>query len=170
MSYEETRFTALVNTHAKDLYRYAYWLCHDREQSNDLVQETFTRAWKSLASLRDDDVAKSWLTTILRREHARTFEKQRPRISDVDYANMSDPEPGYDTSTEAYVLRQALHKMSNEFREPLILQVIHGHSCEEIAHILDLSKAAVMTRLFRARTLLRSILVENQQLTGKSTQ
>ena len=170
MIYEQTRFTALVNAYTKDLYRYAYWLCHDREQSNDLVQETFARAWKSLASLRNDDAARGWLITILRREHARTFEKQRPQTSDVDYENIIEAEQSYDTSTEAYVLRKALHKMSNELREPLVLQVIHGHSCEEIAKILDLSKPAVMTRLFRARTFLRSILVEDHQLTRESTQ
>ncbi len=168
MSNEESRFTALVNAHANNLYRYAYWLCHDREQSNDLVQETFARAWKSLASLRNDDAAKSWLITILRREHARTFEKKRPQTSDLDYENIIDPEQSYDTSTEAYVLRKALHKIPNDFREPLILQVIHGYSCEEIALMLELSRPAVMTRLFRARTFLRSILVEQQLLDRES--
>ena len=168
MKDEEARFTALVNGYANSLYRYAYWLCHDREQSNDLVQETFARAWKSLASLRNDEAAKGWLITILRREHARTFEKQRPQISDTDYENIIDPDQTYDTSTEAHVLRKALHKMSNDFREPLILQVILGYSCEEIANILDLSRPAVMTRLFRARIFLRSILVEGQQLNRES--
>jgi len=168
MNNEEARFTALVNTHADSLFRYAFWLCHDQDQSGDLVQETYARAWKNLASLRDERAAKSWLITILRREHARTFEKKRLQICDIEYENIIDPEKTYDTSTEAYVLRKALYKISNELREPLILQIVHGYSCEEIATVLEISRSAVMTRLFRARTFLRSILLDNQQLDRES--
>ena len=63
---KQAKFTALVNAHAADLYRYAFWLCRDRHLADDLVQETFARAWRAFASLRDPDAAGRWLITTLR--------------------------------------------------------------------------------------------------------
>lgn len=157
------RFTAIVNACSADLYRYAFWLCRDRDTAQDLVQETFARAWKSVGSLRDDKAAKAWLITTLRREHARTFSRERPQIADADLEAMADTRPGYDTSAEAWQLRRALLNLSREYREPLILQVVYGYSCEEIGSLLDLHVAAVMTRLFRARKYLKSMLTEDEK-------
>ena len=155
---KQTRFTALVNALSADLYRYAYWLCRDQDMAEDLVQETFARAWRSLDSLRDDKAAKSWLLTTLRREHARQYERTQPEFTDTDIGELVDPRPDYDTSTEAHVLRRALKRLPAEYREPLVLQVLGGYSCAEIAGMLDLTNGAVMTRLFRARQKLRRAL------------
>ena len=57
---KEKRYEALVNALHKDLYRYAYWLVHDKHVAEDLVQETFLRAWRALDSLKDEKAAKSW--------------------------------------------------------------------------------------------------------------
>ena len=99
---KQTWFTALVNALSADLYRYAYWLCRDQDMAEDLVQETFARAWRSLDSLRDDRAAKSWLLTTLRREHARQYERTQPEFTDTDIEELVDPRPDYDTSTEAH--------------------------------------------------------------------
>ncbi len=72
---KQARFEALVHTLSTALYRYAFWLCRDQSGAEELVQETFLRAWCSLDSLRDDKAAKGWLITILRREHARGYER-----------------------------------------------------------------------------------------------
>ena len=85
---KQTRFEALVYTLSTDLYRYAFWLCRGQDRAEDLVQETFLRAWRSLDSLRDDKAAKGWLITILRREHARGYERPAleidPRVEPDD--------------------------------------------------------------------------------------
>ncbi|NCO19820.1 MAG: RNA polymerase subunit sigma, partial [Gammaproteobacteria bacterium] len=78
------RFDALVRQYADDLFRFAVWLCRDHALANDLVQETFLRAWKAIDSLKESAAAKSWLITILRREYARTFERKVPPITDID--------------------------------------------------------------------------------------
>ena len=65
---------------------------------------------------------------------------------------------GYDTSTEAFSLRRALAALSQEYAEPLLMQVIGGYTAEEIAEILGLTPSAVNTRLFRARTKLKRAL------------
>ncbi len=154
----QRRFEQLVNEYSDPLYRYAYWHCHNRATAQDLVQETFLRAWKSLDSLKDRKAAKGWLFTILRRENARQYERVQPEWSDTEVDALSSPATGYDTSTEAFVLRQALAALPEQYREPLLMQVIGGFDYDEIAKQLQLSKGAVTSRLFRARQKLHRAL------------
>jgi len=151
------RFETLVNTFGKDIYRYAFWLCRDHTLAEDLVQETFARAWKALDQLNDDHAAKSWLFTIVRRENARRFERAQPEMQPLETDRVAE-NTHYDTSTEAFVLRQALIQLPQRYREPLVLQIIGGYSIEEIAQQLNLSAGAVMTRVHRARQKLREAL------------
>ena len=83
MKNKEQQFQALVDAYHKPLYRYAYWLTSDESVAEDLVQETFMRAWRSLDSLQNVDAAKSWLITILRRENARRFQRKSLEYSDI---------------------------------------------------------------------------------------
>ena len=158
----QARFDALVAAHLDSLYRYAYWLVKDRSVADDLVQETMLRAWRSIDKLNEPKAAKGWLNTILRRENARRFERFQPQESGIPVEELSDHHRDYDTSTEAFVLRQALEELPDAFREPLLMQIIHGYSQAEIAAHLGLSIAGAGTRLFRARQKLRE-LVEGTQ-------
>lgn len=157
MGNRATQFEALVGAHADSLYRFAYWLCRDRARAEDLVQETFLRAWRGLAGLRDPAAAKSWLYTILRREHARHCERYQPVVVALDPDDTAASSPN---DVECWQLRRALQQLDAEYREPLLLQVLGGFSGEEIARMMNLSSAAVMTRLFRARQQLRHALSE----------
>jgi RNA polymerase sigma-70 factor (ECF subfamily) len=153
------RFNKLASAWSTDLYRYAMWLCGNDALSKDLVQETFLRAWKALDSLKDPAKAKSWLITILRREFARTFERKVPKFTDLDKVvvrEIDELEP--DDRAERDMLRQGMMRLPPKYREPLILQVVMGYSCAEIAAQLEISKSAVMTQLFRAREQLKARL------------
>jgi len=152
------RYERMVREFSADVYRYAFWLCRDRNMAEELSQETFLRAWKAFDSLQDEGSAKSWLFTIVRRENARQYE--RKQLDVIDDADLSAVEGSkdYDTSTEAFALRRALEKLPADYREPLILQVIGGFTSEEIAEQMGLKPGAVMTRLFRARQKLREML------------
>ena len=141
-----------------DLYRYGYWLTGSHAVADDLVQETLVRAWKSMDKLNDTKAVKGWLLTILRRENARRFERKRLQESGIPTEDLAADREDYDTSTEAFVLRRALQELSDEYREPLILQVVHGYSQKEIARRLGISPAGAGTRLFRARQKLRAAL------------
>lgn len=152
------RFDRLVTTHLKDLYRYAYWLVGDPSVADDLVQETMLRAWRFLDKQTKPASAKSWLITILRRENARRFERYQPEFSNIPMDAIDDKCRDYDTSTEAYVVRQAIAELAPKYREPLLMQVIQGLSQKEIAMQLGISVAGAGTRLFRARQKLRRVL------------
>lgn len=151
-------FNEMVSAYGKDLQRYALRLAGDRHTAEDLVQDTLLRAWKSLDRLQNPKAIKGWLLTILRRENARRFERYQPPRSSIPLEGLGAKHKEYDTSTEAFVLRRALDRLPEEYREPLLLQVVHGYSQKEIAKRLGLTSAGVGTRLFRARSKLREAL------------
>jgi RNA polymerase sigma-70 factor (ECF subfamily) len=159
MATKQVRYEALVKALHGDLYRYAYWLTHEKQVAEDLVQETFLRAWRALDSLKDEKAAKSWLITILRRENARRFERKRFDMSEYEEASIMDTQS---TTTEQVIenqwLRDKIAQLPAEYSEPLVLQVLGGYSGEDIAHMLNLNKNTVMTRLFRARNQLKDAL------------
>jgi RNA polymerase sigma-70 factor (ECF subfamily) len=154
-----SEFELLVGALTPELYRYALGLCGRPDIAEDLVQETFLRAWRARDDLRERQAARAWLYTILRREHARLYERQRPDVRDP--AEL--PELGItaiDGRPEAFALRRALQRLDRDYRDPLLLQVIGGFSCREIGEMLELKTNTVLTRLFRARKQLREILGE----------
>jgi len=160
------RFNELAEAYSTDLYRYAMWICHNDALAKDLVQETFLRAWRALDSLKDVGAAKSWLITILRREYARTFERKVPKFTDIEkVVIVEDDELEPDERTERDLLRKGIMKLEPKYREPLLLQVVFGHSCSEISEQLGISKSAVMTQLFRAREKLK-IKMQKDGVTG----
>ena len=164
MSAKEQGFESLVHAYSKDLFRYGYWLSRDHQIAEDLVQETFLRAWRAIDSLKDAKAAKSWLFTILRRENARRFEKKsaQAELTSLDDEMLEVFATVDDTfaSVDVLAVRAALHQLPGKYAEPLVLQVIGGYSCDEIAEIMEVKPGAVMTRVFRARQKLRNLLEE----------
>ena len=158
MADAERRFERMVQAFSADLYRYAVWLSRNRQVADDLVQETFLRAWRSFDSLREPERARSWLITTLRREHARLHERRRFEIADVD---PDDLQAHARDETEILSLRAALEDLDPMYREPLVLQVLFGMSCDEIGELMGMPRPTVITRIYRARQKLRAVL-ENE--------
>src|SRR6202161_2090539 len=159
------RFQALCQSLRPDLLRFAFWLSRDRALAEAVVQESMLRAWKAQDALLDEKAAKPWLLTIIRREYARTFERKRFPTVDVDEL-IAKEEPMLAAAEEQDIsdVRAALMKLPDEYREPLILQVLMGYSTAEIARELELSGPAVLTRLYRARQQLRAACGEDLRL------
>ena len=154
----EQLFAQLYTSYEQDMRRYAYLLAGDKPTADDLVQEALLRAWRSLDRLQNIDAAKGWLLTILRRENARRFERYQPQVADLPPEELGCRDPCYDTSTEAFVLRRAVDELAEEYRAPLLMQVLEGYSQKEIAQQVGITPAGVGTRLFRARQKLRLAL------------
>jgi RNA polymerase sigma-70 factor, ECF subfamily len=148
--------TQLFESLRPDLLRFAQWLARDRAIAEDIVQEALLRAWRSRDALKDQRAARPWLLTIVRREHARLYERKRLELVSLDDAIEIAPSPGTaESEDQLFALRHAIMKLPIQYREPLVLQVLGGFSTEEIARELELSSTAVLTRLFRARNKLR---------------
>lgn len=147
-----------------DLYRYAFWLGRDRQLAEDVVQEALLRAWKAYRDLTDPDSAKAWMISIVRREFARTFE--RKRLETVDISDYEQQLSSADDDPRVEEMRQAIFELEVDYREPLALQVLMGHTTREIAGLMDLSEGAVLTRLHRARAKLRAAIGIDQSGDG----
>ena len=145
------------------MYRYAFWISKSKSIAEDIVQETFTRAWKNLHQLKDIESAKPWLYTILSRENARRFERKQLPIVDLDedwqLEQLADP----NDDLETLCLRRSIFSLPENFRTPLTLQIIGGLSTDEIASTLELNSNTVSTRLFRARAALKELMVEEKR-------
>src|SRR5262245_7312919 len=151
-------FSRLLEMMRPDLLRFACWLARDRQLAEDVVQETLIRAWKSRDELKDPAKARPWLFTIVRREFARLFERKRlPTVDVEDLEALGDPALASDGDAELDDLRGAILQLPDEYREPLVMQVLGGLSTAEIAAEMGLTQAAVLTRLFRARNRLRNL-------------
>jgi RNA polymerase sigma-70 factor (ECF subfamily) len=138
------------------MYRYAAWLCRDKAIAEDVVQEALLRAWKSLDALRDESSAKQWLLTIVRRENARYFERRRLETVDIDNLTASQAALlAEEPDEELNDLRESIYELEDDYREPLVLQVLMGYSTTEIGELMGLKQGAVLTRLHRARAKLK---------------
>jgi len=158
------RFDRLVTVFHPDMYRYAAWLSRDKAIAEDVVQEALLRAWKSLDALRDDDAAKPWLLTIVRRENARYFERRRLETVDIDNLTASQAALLAEAPNEELNdLREAIFELDEDYREPLVLQVLMGYSSSEIGELMGLKQGAVLTRLHRARLKLKENTAQEEQ-------
>ena len=150
--------TQLFESMRPDLLRFAHWLARDRSLAEDIVQESLLCAWRSRDTLKDPGAARSWLLTIVRREHARLYERKRLELVPLEEGlDVQAAGKAVEIDGDLFTLRHAIMRLPIEYREPLLLQTLGGFSTEEIARELTLSPTAVLTRLFRARNKLRAI-------------
>ena len=123
------------------------------------MQETLLRAWRSFGSLSDSGAVRPWLLTIARRELARVFERKRLPMVDLDsVVAAQDAALMTHESHDIEDMRRAIFKLETTYREPLVMQVLLGLPTEEIAEQLAISVPAVLTRLYRAREMLKQMV------------
>jgi RNA polymerase sigma-70 factor (ECF subfamily) len=164
------------------LYRYAVRLTGDRDEARDLVQETFLRFIGKGRVPRPDANVKAYLFTVLRHLWYRERRRQRDRrrvllrlfrrypveggepegLSEVPEATWSDPELQALREADTHLVRTALTALPLPFREVLLLREVEGFPYQDIARILGVPMGTVMSRLHRARALLKRTLVDLQ--------
>jgi len=140
------------------MLRVARSLTGNHADAEDLVQDSLLRAYKAIGTF-DGRHPRAWLLTIVRREHARLYERKRLETVPVEQLVGSEsPELAVAEERDLMDVRRAILALEDGYREPLVLQVLMGYSTEEIAGQLGLTQGAVLTRLFRARQQLRRSL------------
>ena len=163
------QFDTIVNTYCEDLYRYAIWLTKEPANAEELVQQTFLRASKSLGSLTDSSIIKVWLLTILRKENARRFNTKQSNSSLKTNKFINDIQQSQNRANNlaASNIRTAITKMDDEYAEPLVLHTLFGYNCKEIANILEIKEDVVTTHLLPAKNKLQSLLDEKSNASNK---
>lgn len=160
---EHARFEALVLPHLDAGYNLARWLTRDVNDAEDVAQDACARALKYVGTLRDDD-ARAWFLTIVRHTFYDWCRRNRPpEIASDDGTAIDtaaddaaiDPERAALRGAESRLLADAVAELPLVFREVLVLRELEDLSYKEIARITDIPVGTVMSRLARARGLLR---------------
>jgi RNA polymerase sigma-70 factor (ECF subfamily) len=151
-----------VRQFAAELFRFAYRLTGNRQVTEDLVQETFTEAWKSMHTQREPHKARAWLFQILRFRYAHLLRDAKARLrpatltDGMDIADSSPPPA--DLLAEREALQAALDELSPDIRETFLLVFMQGLKCREAAEELNVPLGTVLSRLNRARVAMRTRL------------
>jgi RNA polymerase sigma-70 factor (ECF subfamily) len=154
-------FEQVVHLYYEALYRFAVSLARNVPDACDLTQEAFYRLATKGSALRDPSKAKSWLFTTLHREYlSRRRRENRFPHHEIEESSQELPtvSPKTIEAMEASEVMEFLMELDEPFRAPLVLFYLKDHSYREIADILEIPVGTVMSRLSRAKTMLRKLL------------
>lgn len=164
--------------HADALYNFAYSMTFKQEEAEDLVQETFLKAYRFIHSYDPGSNAKAWLFQILKNAFINEYRKKTRTPTKVDFEDFNEKQQlekqatGIDFSEDIYShmigdeVTSALNKLPVDFRIAIILADLEDFSYEEIAKITDIPIGTVRSRLFRARNLMKEQLREYAKQQG----
>ncbi len=168
-------FTRLVDTEGARLLAFGRRFCGDGSDAEDLVQETFTQAYRAWDQLEDEANARAWLYTIARRACQRLHRRRsgeperleplgellpRPGETLPDLAPAGDPHGDRVRAEAREIVERAVAALPAPFRQTLVLADLAELTSAEIAAVLGLKEATVKTRLHRARLKLRQALAD----------
>lgn len=174
--YSESEKYVVFNTefipHIDSMYNFAFRLTNDEDDANDLVQDTYMKAFRFINSFQQGTNAKAWLFRILKNSFINDYRKKSKQPAKVDYQEVettynsesTDSETTTDLRTETVQdmigdeVATALNSLPVDFRTVIILCDIEGFTYEEMAKILDIPIGTVRSRLHRARNLLKEKL------------
>lgn len=159
------------------LYNFAHWLTGNREESEDLVQETYVKALRGFLSFQPGTNFRAWMYRILRNTFltSRTglrvtmtvpldSENDRPELAVV----VDTPETILMERSNSQLVESAIAELPLHFREILLLCEVEEMSYQEIAETLSVPIGTVMSRLSRARKTLRDLLRERLEQGSRS--
>jgi RNA polymerase sigma-70 factor (ECF subfamily) len=166
-------FEQLVKRYDRKLLRIAQSVTHNKEDSQDAVQEAFLKAYQNLSDFREDSQFSTWMIRITVNQSLMKLRKQRTskEVSlDEDFQSGEDalpmevadrspsPEQIYGTSELRDILVKALEGLRPILRTVFVLRDVEGLSIHQTAEVLNVSQTAVKARLWRARLQLRDRL------------
>ena len=169
----EREIERLLDVEGPKLLAFAGRFCGDPSEAEDLLQETFTRAYRSWEQLDDKTNARPWLYSIARHACQRMHRRRageparlesldellpRPTPTVPDFDSATDPHRARLRTEARELVERGLAGLPPEFRVPLVLADVAELTIAEIAAVLGLKEATVKTRLHRARLKLRAVL------------
>jgi len=172
--------------HINSMYNFAFRLTMDEDDANDLVQDTYLKAFRFISSFEQGTNAKAWLFRILKNSFINDYRKRSKEPSKVDYQEVETTYNSDDAAAEAEhtsdlrvesvqdmigdEVANALNSLPVDFRTVIILCDIEGFTYEEMAKILDIPIGTVRSRLHRARNLLKDKLRNYASSMGYQTE
>ena len=148
---DEERFTALVREHQNLLWHIAYAMLHSEQDAADAAQEALMKAWRARDAFRGEASAKTWLTRILMNV-CRSMRRRKMIFSPLTGLEEAP------VAVDHRPLHDALKKLPDTLRMPLVLTYLEGFSVEEAARALAIPPGTVKSRLHRGRRELARLL------------
>jgi len=168
------RFETAVLPHLDGAYNLARWLLRDDHGAQDAVQEAYLRAFRFFDHLRGED-ARPWLLGIVRNtcytllqkrrqtgEHIEFDEERDMDLVDAAVRREDNPERLLLSKLESARLDQAIERLPPRFREVIVLRELEELSYEQIAQTMEVPVGTIMSRLSRARAMLRELLAKTE--------
>ncbi len=158
---ETLDFEDLVNAYYRPLYQFALSLARDEAEASDLTQQTFCIWAEKGHALRDASKAKTWLFTTLHREFLKSRRRQKllpHRTLDEATDDPPAPAPSAVEQLDSATVLEALGKLEDTYRAPLMLFYLGEHSYKEISDILSVPIGTVQSRISRGKAHLRDLL------------
>ena len=168
--------------HLNALYNYARSISYSDEDAEDLVQDTYMRAYRFFHQYTPGSNCKAWLFTILRNLYNTRYKQYKRKPDKVHYedtdevynfmvegewtSEIGDPESEFFDNILPRRIVEAIEDLPEEFKSTLILADLEDFSYKEIAEILDCPVGTVMSRLHRARNILKKKLVDYAEEKG----
>jgi RNA polymerase sigma-70 factor (ECF subfamily) len=167
---DEAAVRAIIRANNRRLYRLARGILRNDGEAEDVVQETYVRAFTHLSEFRGESTLSTWLSRIAMNEALGRLRRERPSVElsalpqgtleaqIIQFPLMSaadDPEKSMAQREIQHVVEGAIDELPESFRIVFITRVVEGMNVEETAEILDLKPETVKTRLHRARAMLR---------------
>lgn len=167
---DEAAIRAIMQHNNRRLFRVARGILRNDGEAEDVVQETYVRAFTHLDSFRGDSSFATWLTRIAMNEALGRLRRERPQVELTSLKpgvleaqiiqfpqslNLGDPEKSMAQREIQHVVERAIDDLPEAFRIVFITRVVEGMNVEETAELLGLKPETVKTRLHRARSLLR---------------
>jgi RNA polymerase sigma factor (sigma-70 family) len=162
------RFEQCVLPHLDAAYNLARWLTHNDQDAEDVVQESYLRAFKFFDGFHNTD-SRPWLLAIVRNTYYTLLQQQRmhdvvtpfdEEVHSLDIENQN-PEELLIQSINSQLLKDAINELPVEFREVIVLRELEDLSYKEIAEIAGIPLGTVMSRLARARKKLQLYLTQH---------
>ena len=173
---DNTQFTTEAMQYAQSLYSTALRMTRNQSDAEDLVQETYLKAFRSFGSFETGTNLKAWLFRILTNTFINTYRAKQRRPQESDLGSVEDlflykrlPSlAGLSESAEEQLLdlfpaaevREAIENLPETFLLPMLLNDVEGFSYKEVAEILDVPIGTVMSRLHRGRKTMQEALYE----------
>ena len=181
---DQARFTEVAMEHMPGLYSAALRMTRNASDAEDLVQETYLKAYRSYATFTEGTNLRAWLYRILTNTYINSYRaaKRRPEVTDVEdvedlylYKRMagageirqgrSAEDEALDTFTDD-VVKSALEELPEAFRMAVLLADVEGFSYKEISEITDVPIGTVMSRIHRGRRALQKTLFDTAAARG----
>ena len=171
-------FTHDAMQHAPQLFSTAMRMTRNRSDAEDLVQETFIKAWRSFATYQQGTNLRAWLFRIMTNTYINKYNAQQrkpteselddveelflyKRLGAVDQSQLS--QSAEDQMLSLFTddeVKKALEELPDQFRIPVLMSDVEGFSYKEIAEILEIPLGTVMSRLHRGRKAMQKMLYE----------